>query len=63
MKLEQTKTNDFKWVVEYEYGYKRLTIFHKKKMYVKRKYTTLKQKSILSNDNEVWLPIEVEINK
>ena len=63
MILEQTKTNEFKIFRSYNYGYRRLTIFHKKERYTKSFYEVLKQKVILSNGNEVWLPIEIEIEK
>lgn len=63
IELTQTKTNDFKIFRSYNYGYKRLTIFHKKERFIKSCNEVLKQKVILSNGNVVWLPIEIEIKK
>ena len=63
IELTQTKTNDFKIVISYNYGYKRLTIFHKKERFIKSVNQVLKQKVILSNGNVVWLPVEIETNK
>ena len=61
IELTQTKTNEFKIFRKYNYGYRRLTIFHKKERYTKSFNEVLKQKVLLSNGEEVWLPIEIEI--